>query len=129
MTDIPLIELVQPLHGFPSLRHFALVEVAEDGLLCALRSVEDPDVRFLVVPPAAFFPDYAPEIDDETAAGLEITSSEGVLLLVVIHAGDSLAESTANLAAPILINTATLRAQQVILDDAELSLAASLAPA
>ena len=129
MTDIPLIELVQPMPGFPDLRQFALVQLDDDGLLCAFRSVEEPDLRFLVVPPAAFFPEYAPEVDEDTVSDLGIESVEDVLVLVVVNAGASLSESTANLAAPLLINAATRRAQQVVLDDPELSLATPLVAA
>jgi len=129
MTDIPLIELVQPMPGFPDLRQFALVQLDDDGLLCAFRSVEEPDLRFLVVPPAAFFPEYTPEVDEEAVRDLGIQTAEDVLVLVVVKAGASLAESTANLAAPLLINPATRRAQQVVLDDPAHSLAAPLVAA
>jgi flagellar assembly factor FliW len=129
MTDIPLIELVQPMPGFPDLRQFALVQLDDDGLLCAFRSVEEPDLRFLVVPPAAFFPEYTPEVDEDTVSDLGIESVDDVLVLVVVNAGASLSESTANLAAPLLINAATRRAQQVVLDDPELSLATPLVAA
>ena len=60
---------------------------------------------------------------------LGIESAEDVLVLVVLKAGASLAESTANLAAPLLINAATRRAQQVVLDDPAHSLAAPLVAA
>lgn len=132
MPDIPVIELVQPLPGFPDLRQFALVQLdgsggADDtGVLCALRSLEDPDLRFLVLPPTAFFPDYAPVVDDATIAELEIASADDVLVLVVLNAGESLGSTTANLAAPVLINTATRKARQVILDDPLLSIATPL---
>jgi flagellar assembly factor FliW len=129
MTDIPLIELVQPMPGFPELRQFALVQLDDDGLLCAFRSVEEPDLRFLVVPPSAFFPDYTPEVDEEAVRELGIENVDDILVLVVVRAGASLAESTANLAAPLLINASTRRAQQVVLDDPAHSLAAPLVAA
>ncbi len=129
MTDIPLIELVQPLPGFPTLRQFALVQLDDDGLLCAFRSVEQPDTRFLVVPPAAFFPEYTPEVDEDAVRDLGIENVDDVLVLVVIKAGASLAESTANLAAPLLVNAVTRRAQQVVLDDPAHALAAPLVAA
>jgi flagellar assembly factor FliW len=44
----------------------------------------------------------------------------------VITAGDSLTSTTANLLAPILVNTATRRAMQVILDDPALEIATPL---
>lgn len=137
MPDIPVIELVQPLPGFPDLRQFALVQLdslgadgadggSDGGVLCALRSLEDPDLRFLVLPPAAFFPDYAPVVDDATVAELDITSADDVLVLVVLNAGDSLGSTTANLAAPVLVNTVTRKARQVILDDPSLSVSTPL---
>jgi flagellar assembly factor FliW len=126
MQEIPVIELAWPMPGFPDLTRFALVQVDEDGTLCALRSLEDPEVRFLVVPPATFFPDYAPEVDDETVAALEITDVADVLMLVVLTAGTSLEDTTANLVAPVLVNTATRRAAQVVLSDATLSISTPL---
>jgi flagellar assembly factor FliW len=126
MPDIPAIELVHPLPGFPDKRRFALVQLDEDGVLCQLRSLEDPSLRFLVVPPVPFFPDYAPEVADDVVADLQITSADDVIVLLVLNAGSSLATTTANLMAPVVVNTATLRASQVILDDPALPLAAPL---
>jgi flagellar assembly factor FliW len=126
MPEIPVIELVQPMPGFPGLNEFTLVQLDEDGVLCALRSLDDPELRFLVVSPVSFFPDYAPVVDDETVTELGITSAEDVLVLLVLKPGDSLMSTTANLLAPVLVNTVTHRAVQVILDDPELAIATPL---
>ena len=83
MPEIPVIELVQPMPGFPDRTRFTLVQLDEDGVLCALRSLDDPDLRFLVVSPVPFFPDYEPVVDDQTVAELGITSVEDVLVLLV----------------------------------------------
>ena len=124
--DLPVIELVQAMPGFPDLHKFALVQLDDAGRLSSLTSLEQPDLRFLVAPPAPFFPDYEPEVDDEVALELGIEEVEDVLLLVVLNAGRSLAETTANLAAPVLVNTVTRRAAQVILDRPGLPVAAPL---
>jgi flagellar assembly factor FliW len=126
MPEIPVIELVQPMPGFPDHSKFALVQLDEDGVLCSLTSLDEPGLRFLVVPPVRFFPDYAPEVDDEAVADLGIRSADDVLVLCVLTAGSSLSDTTANLAAPVLVNTATRRALQVILDDPKLSVATPL---
>lgn len=126
MVDIPAIELVHPLPGFPDQRRFALVQLDDDGVLCQLRSLEDPALRFLVMSPVPFFPDYAPEVSDEVVEDLQISSAEDVIVLLVLNAGDSLDTTTANLMAPVVVNTATMRASQVILDDPSLPLAAPL---
>ena len=126
MPEIPVIELVNPMPGFPDRSKFALVQLDDDGVLCSLASLEQPDLRFLVVPPGQFFPDYAPVVDDESVSDLGISDVGDVLLLCVLTAGDSLATTTANLAAPLLVNTATCRALQVVLDDPSLSVATPL---
>ncbi|HTW13748.1 MAG TPA: flagellar assembly protein FliW [Nocardioides sp.] len=125
-VDLPVIELVHPMPGFPDRRQFALVTLDDDSLLCALRSLDDPELRFLVVPPAPFFPDYAPEVGDSVVSELEIGSAEEALVLLVLKAGDSLAATTANLLAPVVVNRRTRRAAQVILDDPTLSVSAPL---
>ena len=126
MHEIPAIELVHPLPGFPSNRQFALVKLDDDGVLCQLRSLEDPALRFLVMPPVPFFPDYAPEVGDDVVEDLQIQSADDVIVLLVLNAGESLDTTTANLMAPVVVNTATRRASQVILDDPSLPLAAPL---
>ncbi|GAB6986980.1 flagellar assembly protein FliW [Nocardioides pyridinolyticus] len=125
-ADVPVIEMVRPMPGFPEQRRFALVRLDEAGDLCSLTSLDDPELRFLVVPPTRFFPDYAPEVAEDVVADLEIGSPEDVLLLVVLKAGTSLASTTANLAAPVLVNPATRRAGQIVLDEPGLPLAAPL---
>lgn len=125
-ADLPVIEMVRPMPGFPDRRRFALVRLDPDGDLCSLASLDEPGLRFLVVPPARFFPDYAPEVEDDVLADLEIGSGADVLVLVVLNAGTSLAETTANLAAPVLVNTATRRGGQIVLDEPGLPLAAPL---
>jgi flagellar assembly factor FliW len=125
-TDLPVIEMVRPMPGFPDRRRFALVRLDAAGDLCSMTSLDDPALRFLVVPPARFFPDYAPEVEDDVLADLEIDSPDDLLLLVVLNAGTSLASTTANLAAPVLVNPATRRGGQIVLDRADLPLAAPL---
>lgn len=126
MLDLPVIDLVHPMAGFPDRSRFALVQLGEDGLLCQLRSLDDPDLRFLVMPPAPFFPDYAPEVGDDIVDDLQIDSADDVIVLLVLNAGASLDSTTANLMAPVLVNTVTRRASQVILDDPNLPIAAPL---
>lgn len=126
MHEIPVIEFAHPMPGFPEHRRFALVELDEDGVLCTLRSLDDPDLRFLVASPMPFFPDYAPEVEDDVVADLAITDAAEVLVLLVLTAGGSLADTTANLLAPVLVNTTTRQAAQVILDDTTLSVATPL---
>ena len=110
---LPIIELAAPMPGFPAHRRFALVRLDEEGLLYALTSADDPELRFLVAPPANLFPDYAPEIDDNTLHLLGNPTADQILTMVVITAGEE--QTSANLLAPIIINQQNLKAAQVVL--------------
>ena len=121
---LPTIELTSPMPGFPAHRRFVLVSLDDDGLLYALTSMDDPELRFLVVPPQPFFPDYAPEIGDETLEVLGNPGADQLLLMLVITAGES--ETTANLLAPIVIDQVNRRAVQAVLTGSGLPVRAVL---
>ncbi len=110
---LPTITMAVPMPGFPAHREFVLVRLNEDGLLYALTSTDDPELRFLVAPPEPFFPDYAPEIENEVFATLNTKDPDRLLLLTVITAGVN--ETTANLLAPIVLDRDSMRAMQVVL--------------
>lgn len=124
--DVPVIDMVLPMPGFPNHRRWAVVRVDESSDLCSLSSLDEQGLRFLVVPPASFFPDYALEVDDDVVDQLGIESAADVLVLVVLTPGEGLRNTTANLAAPVLVNTASRRAGQVVLDEPGLPVAAPL---
>lgn len=127
--ELPVLDMVQPLLGFPESGRFALARLDETGVLCELRSVDQPDLRFVVVPPAVFFPDYAPVVEDDVAEALGARDADDLLVLSMVTLGRSPQEATANLLAPVLVNHRTRRAAQVLLEDADLPLRAPLATA
>jgi flagellar assembly factor FliW len=121
---LPTIELAAPMPGFPAHRRFVLVRLDEDGLLYALTSLDHSELRFLVVPPMPFFPDYAPVIGDETLEILGGPDADQLLLMLVVTAGESV--TSANLLAPIVIDQASRRAVQVVLTGSGLPVRAPL---
>lgn len=125
--DIPVLELARPLVGFPGLQRFGLARLDESGTVFDLRSLEDPDVSFVVVPPGVFFDDYAPEVDDSVVEELELRDAGDVLTFVVVTLGETIEQATANLRAPLLVNQHTRRGMQTILDDQDLPMKAPLA--
>jgi flagellar assembly factor FliW len=125
-TDLPVLEFTAPLPGFPGHRRFVLVRVGEEGLLYALTAVEKPELRFLVAPPAPFFPDYAPEVDEESLAELGASEVDELLILLVINTGTTADEATANLMAPIVLSQRTRRAVQLVLSGSGLPVRAPL---
>ena len=116
-AELTTLTLAGGLPGFAPAERFALVEVSASSPLFRLCSLDDTALEFVVAPPAVFFPDYAPDLDDASAARLGLTDdAEQVLLLVVLTIGADLASSTANLLAPLVINQRTRQAAQVVVD-------------
>jgi flagellar assembly factor FliW len=123
---LPTIEFVSPMPGFPDHRRFYLVSIDDSSLVYWLTSADDPELRFLVIPPQAFFPDYTPEISDEALSILGVDESERLLLLLVVTAGDTLQETTANLMAPIVVDKESRRAVQTVLAGSDFPVRAAL---
>jgi len=123
---LPELVFVRAMAGFAELTRFALVRLTDDPdpadeadpsdcVIFELRSLQDPDVRFVVAAPTAYFPDYAFELDEGAVAELGLESSDDALVLVVLTVGADAASTTANLLAPVVVNARTRSAAQVIL--------------
>ena len=122
--SLPTIHLAAPMPGFPAHRRFVLVRLNDEGLLYAFTSIDNPELRFLVVPPEKFFDDYAPEIPDETLALLGYPDAEDLVMMLVITAGRD--ATAANLMAPIVINQVNRMAVQVVLAGSDMPVRAVL---
>lgn len=117
MTDAAQrISFIEPLPGFAAEADYTLSAIDPRGLLHSLRSLRDPNIRFVLTPAQVFFPDYQPDI--EAVAGM--LGGETVQLMLVLTIGSGLADATANLRAPIAVAAETGRAVQVVLEDESL---------
>lgn len=77
-----------------------------------------------LVDPRGVVADYAPVLTDEQAGSLSLGSAEEALVLLVANPG---AEGVnVNLLAPVVVNTATGAAAQVILEGQDLPVRAPL---
>jgi flagellar assembly factor FliW len=120
------VEFVEPIPGFPDERDFLLAGVDPQGVLFTLRSRRTPSLRFVVMPPAPFFPDYQPEVSEADVEALGDLCDAELQLLVIVSVEAGIADATANLLAPIVFEPASGRAVQLVLDDARLPLRAPL---
>ena len=117
-APVMALGLTEPLPGFPLHRDYALVAADPDGLLCWLQSIAPEGPRFLAVPPAAYFPDYAPVLPGTVCVELGLPDPADALLycLLTVPHGD-VGAATANLRAPVVVNSVAGRARQVLLAD------------
>lgn len=120
--DVPaLLRLVSALPGLPGRTEYALESLDEIGVLFAMRSAPDagPQIRLFLVSPHVFFPSYAPRIDPTVLADPfgEPDPDDRVLFVVVRPAETEGEAPTANLLAPLVVDTLSGRAVQVVLDE------------
>ncbi len=109
----------QGLLGFPVSSTYVVVEVEETPYVW-LQSVDEEHVAFLATSPFIFFPGYDLELGDEEQKSIEVEdpSQVEVLALLTIHrAGEQPESITANLLGPIVVNTESRRALQLVLDN------------
>jgi flagellar assembly factor FliW len=107
------------LLGIPGSTGYVLVHDDDDDTYVWLQSVDEPDVAFLATTPWLFFPDYELVVGDDELDALALRRPEDaeVFLLLTVHRdGDEVRDITANLLGPVVVNTATRRARQLVLD-------------
>ena len=127
-VDVPELHFAHGLPGFPGERRFALVRWgAFEGPYSLMVDLDDPDVRFLVMPPYVFFPDYVVDIDDAVAAKVHLERAEDCLLLVIVTLTGTAEEATANLLGPVVINLQTHEGAQAVLAESGYSTRTPLA--
>ncbi len=115
-ADVPELVFATGLPGFPGERRFALVRWgAFEGPYSLMVDLENPEVRFLVMPPYVFFPDYVVDLDDAIAAKIHLDKAENCLLLVIVTLGSAPEDATANLLGPVVINLQTREGMQAVL--------------
>ena len=124
------------LPGFEDCRLFMLlphhtVEGGKGSPFVWLQSLERGDLAFLAIEPHQIFPDYAPHVPRAELDSLCFTEEAALpqlFTLLTVPAGDP-AGITANLMAPILINSSKRVAKQVVLNTDQYGLRHRLIPA
>ncbi|HLU41603.1 MAG TPA: flagellar assembly protein FliW [Microthrixaceae bacterium] len=119
IDDDSVIEFPAGIIGFPDQRRYAIIAAEETGVYSWLQSLDQPDLAFLALVPAPFFPDYAPVIPDEDCRSIGLTDPADAQVLCLVTVGDDVI--TANLLGPIVLNVRNRKARQVVLTDSSLS--------
>ena len=81
-----------------------------------LLSVEDESLSFVIMNPFMLMKDYAPRLTEEIYEKLEADKETDLSYYVICVVGSSPKESTVNFKCPIVVNTVSRKAVQVILE-------------
>lgn len=114
-----LITFAGGIVGFPELTQFALIHDEEKGVGVGIRwlqSMQEPGFAMPVMDPLLVCPDYNPEVEDDLLKELGELNEDNLLVLVTVTVPSDLTKMSVNLKGPIVINSHTRKASQVIVE-------------
>jgi len=114
--------------GFPNLKKYAIIDVDENSPLKWLQSTEEPSISFVVTDPNLFYPGYQIDVKKNDLADIEIEDAKDVIVLIIVTVPADPSQMTGNLKGPILINTKTRLAKQLIIDNQDYDIKYRLLP-
>lgn len=120
IEDEKIIEFPNGMIGLEKLKKFALIfdsEREERAKISWLQSMDEPDMAFPIINPMDITEEYAPIIEDELMKNIGDPADADILIFVTMSIPSDLTRMTANLKAPIIINTVDRKAMQVIVEN------------
>ncbi|USK91627.1 flagellar assembly protein FliW [Rossellomorea marisflavi] len=115
VNDEDLLSFPQGVPGFHEEKQFVLIPLEDNNWFQILQSTMTPDLAFITTNPFLYFSEYDFELDAANLEQLSNPTTADIQVLAILTVKDPFNESTANLQAPIIINTANKSGKQVIL--------------
>ena len=123
IEDDKILTFESGLIGFEEYKKFAIVydtEKQTKGGIMWLQSMEDPDLAFPIIDPMLVYDNYNPVVEDEWLKPIGDRKNEtDIFVLSILTVPSDLTKMTANLKAPVIINTETRKACQIIVNNEE----------
>ncbi|RKX22840.1 MAG: flagellar assembly protein FliW [Candidatus Zixiibacteriota bacterium] len=115
IPDDKIIQMAKPVLGFEQLKKFCIIEGEDFEPFLWFQSVEEPAVAFIIVNPIFFFPDYHIEVNSKEIDELNVADVKMVETYAIVSIPADPRKMSINLQGPILINTKTRLAKQLVL--------------
>lgn len=108
------------LIGFSEYKDYLVIDLeGGDGCLKLLQSLDEPALEFVILEPRGVFLDYDPVLYPNDLAGLQVSSPDELMLLVVVTVPKDVRKMTANLQAPLVVNPKKRLGKQVVVASPE----------
>lgn len=117
-----IILFPEGIHGFPSLKRFCIVDPSDDTLILWLQSLDEPAIAFPVLEPKIFKPEYLVRLSAAELRELKLADLKQISVFSILTIPGDIAEMSANLKAPVVINLKDRLAKQVVLQENEYSI-------
>ena len=119
IEESKIITFESGLMGFEEFKQYTIIYDTEnsDTTILWLQSIEKAELAFPVIDPSNVYGEYNPTIEDELLKPLGEMKEEDLYALVILTVPAEIKNITANLKAPLIINSATGKGAQLIVDD------------
>ncbi|UJL45342.1 flagellar assembly protein FliW [Virgibacillus sp. NKC19-16] len=128
IEDQKVIHFSAGLPGFIEESEFVLLDLPDNPIFQVLQSIRNVNTAFIVTDPYHFYQDYSFELEDSLLDSLHIQSEKDVIVLTIVTLKDPLHTSTLNLKAPVIINPASKKGKQYIINRDEIPAQAPIVP-
>jgi flagellar assembly factor FliW len=122
IDDAKILDFPNGIIGFEDFKKFAIIYDIDDDKetkISWLQSVEEATLALPVIDPMAIVNEYSPMIEDELLKPLGNSADEDLLCLLVMIVPSDMTKVTANMKAPVIINSKTNKGVQLIVDNAD----------
>lgn len=117
ISDKEILTFINGIPGFLDEEKFILLPLQEDETFLILQSIVTGGLAFVLVNPFTYFPEYDFSLEESIVELLNIASPEDLVVFSILTIGEPFENTTANLQAPIIINSKNNQAKQVVLNN------------
>lgn len=120
IDESKIITFEDGIIGFPDMKKFTLIfDEEKEGRpsISWLQSMDEPEIAFPVMDPLFVCETYNPSVEEELLKNLGTIKEDNLYVLVTVTVPQNIQELAVNLKAPIVINTDTRKASQIIVED------------
>ena len=120
IDESKIITFEDGIIGFPDMKKFTLIfDEEKEGRpsISWLQSMDEPEITFPVMDPLFVCETYNPSVEEELLKNLGTIKEDNLYVLVTVTVPQNIKELAVNLKAPIVINTDTRKASQIIVED------------
>ncbi len=117
-----ILNFAEGILGFANLRKFVLLDDPNDDIFAWLQSCEDSAIAFPVLEPELFSENYKLNLAKSDLESLQLANVECARSFCIITIPDDPTQMTANMKAPVIVNSAARLARQCVLQDNSLAI-------
>lgn len=113
-----ILTFPEGIPGFEELTKYVIIQNPDESMPFQwLQSLENGELTFVIINPFIFKSDYDFQIPQHIVEKLDIKQPEDINVFNIVIIPEDIGKMTANLQAPIIINTKNNKGKQIILDN------------